>query len=126
MADPHLLVRVAAVAAGGAAGAVTRFALARLLWRWGPLPWGTLAANVLGCLLIGFGVSWFERHPDLSEAARLLALTGFLGALTTFSTFSYETLRLASAGDWRTALWNVAWNLVLGFGAVLIGLQLGR
>ncbi|WP_018352790.1 fluoride efflux transporter FluC [Longispora albida] len=83
----HLLTRTALAAAGGAAGALTRYAITTLLIT-GPL--GTLAVNTTGCLLIGLLLTRWPRH-------RLLLGTGFLGGYTTFSTYITDTLHLPPA-----------------------------
>ena len=93
---------------GGALGAAGRFWLGgTLLRQFGSgMPWGTLAANLIGGYLIGLCLALFQALPQLDPAWRLLLVTGFLGALTTFSTFSAEVLgllqqqRLAAALGW--------------------------
>ena len=100
-----LVVDLAAIGAGAVAGAWLRWALA--LWL-NPLhrylPLGTWAANLLGGLLIGAALAWFARHPGLDPAWRLAGVTGFLGALTTFSAFSAESLALLHDGRFGWAL----------------------
>ena len=77
------------------------------------LPLGTLAANLLGGLLVGFAVAWLGRHPGLPPELRLFVITGFLGGLTTFSTFSAEVVNLLARGE-------LAWGLAAA-GAHLAG-----
>src|SRR5690606_27794207 len=85
------LTAIAGVGLGAALGAWARWGLAAALnARFPALPLGTLAANVIGGFLIGVAMEWFVRHTGWSEELRLLLVTGFLGALTTFSTFSAE------------------------------------
>lgn len=94
-----------AVGLGAAIGAWLRWALA--LWFNGihPLfPIGTLAANLGGGYVIGFAVAFFSAHPHLSPEWRLFLITGFLGGLTTFSTFSAEAMSLLHRGDYGWAL----------------------
>lgn len=109
------------VALGAAVGAPARFlvdlALQRRLGQ--AFPWGTLTVNVLGSFLLGV----FMALPLPPEALALLG-TGFCGALTTYSTFAYETVRLARTGARRHALVSVAAHLVLGIGAAWLGLGL--
>lgn len=94
-----------AVGLGAMLGAWVRWGLG--LWlnpKFAPLPYGTLSANLLGGYLIGVAIAYFAHHPGLSPEWRLFAITGFLGALTTFSTFSAELFTLASRGQWTWAL----------------------
>lgn len=107
---------------GGALGAMLRHGLNLLLMkRFGWEPWGTLVANVLGCLLIGIAWSVIEHDKLTSPRLKMFLLTGFLGGLTTFSTFGYQTCRLLQASGLPLALWNTALNLMLGFAAVGVG-----
>jgi CrcB protein len=94
-----------AVAAGASAGAVARWMLG--LWLNHPnstLPWGTLAANLVGAYLIGLILGVVALHPEVPAWLRLMLVTGFLGGLTTFSTFSAETFGLLERGDYAMAL----------------------
>jgi len=70
------------------------------------LPFGTLAVNLLGGYLVGLALAYFTQHPGLSPELRLLVITGFLGGLTTFSTFSAETVTLLMRGQytWGSAI----------------------
>ena len=89
------MLNVLSICAGACLGALARWRLG--LWLSGPgalLPWGTLAANLIGGYLIGLCLALFQALPQLDPAWRLLLVTGFLGALTTFSTFSAEVLGL--------------------------------
>ncbi|MGE0801211.1 MAG: fluoride efflux transporter CrcB [Lautropia sp.] len=105
------------VGIGAAFGAWLRWALALLLNPTHPhLPIGTLLANLLGGFLIGIAVAVFARHPELDPVWRLTAVTGFLGGLTTFSTFSAESLLLLQQGRLGWALLHSAAHL---FGALL-------
>lgn len=107
------LAHVAAVCVGASLGALARWALAAWLNTPGTaLPWGTLAANVVGGLLIGLALALLAHWPQADAVWRLLIVTGFLGALTTFSTFSAEVLVLLQAGR-------------LGLAAALAALHLG-
>lgn len=109
------------VTLGAAVGAPLRYLTDRAVQaRHGTaFPWGTFAVNVAGSLLLGF----LAGLPASAPVAALFG-TGFCGALTTYSTFSYETLRLAQSGDRFLALLNVAASLFAGLGAGAVGLLL--
>lgn len=81
-------------------------------------PWGTLTVNLIGCLILG-GLAGAGTH--ISTAALALLGTGFCGALTTYSTFSYETLRLAEERAYFYAAANITLSVVAGLGAALLG-----
>ena len=105
-----LPLQIAAVAVGASAGALARWGAG--LWlnaRWTGFPLGTLLVNVLGGFLIGMALEWFGRMPN--EMARLLLVTGFLGGLTTFSTFSAEAVALLQQGRWGWSLAHMASHL---------------
>ena len=109
---------------GGFIGAVLRFIISGWVQRiFGSFfPYGTLSVNVLGSLLIGFLVMLFEDM--ISPEWKALAVTGLLGALTTFSTFSYETVVMLQEGIFLKALFNVALNVILCLFATLFGISL--
>lgn len=89
------MLHALAICLGACAGALARWRLALWLNTQGSLlPWGTLAANLVGGYLIGLCLALFQALPQLDPAWRLLLITGFLGALTTFSTFSAEVVGL--------------------------------
>jgi CrcB protein len=102
-----------AVGLGAALGAWLRWGLG--LWLNSArhmVPWGTLAANLLGGYLIGIAVAFFQSHAGLPIAWRLFAITGFLGGLTTFSTFSAESMALLQRGQFGWALLHIGMHLV--------------
>ncbi len=115
------------VAIGGAVGAVGRhligLASAGTLGK--ALPYGTLFANGLGSFMLGALVAWVAR-TDASPEVKLLIGTGLCGALTTFSTFSVETLQLLEQGQRGAAVGNLVCNLVVGLGLAGLGLGLFR
>ncbi|MCP6423523.1 fluoride efflux transporter CrcB, partial [Klebsiella pneumoniae] len=81
-----------AICLGASAGALLRWRLGLWLSPGGLLPWGTLAANLMGGYLVGLCVAFFHAMPQLDPVWRLALITGFLGALTTFSSFSAEVV----------------------------------
>jgi len=89
-------------------------------------PWGTLVANVLGCLIAGFFVEMTLSTEIVSKEIKIGIAVGFLGALTTFSTFGHETFRLALDGHWGASALNVEANLGIGMISVLLGFWAAR
>lgn len=116
-----------AVAVGGALGALLRFAVSRgAANAFGTgFPWGTLIVNAAGAFMVGFLAAWFANRLSAGPALRALVLTGLLGALTTFSTFSFETLELVQTGAFGRMATNVIANLGLSLVLVWIGYGLG-
>jgi CrcB protein len=112
-------VTVLLVAAGAAVGAPLRYLLDRAVQNRhdSDFPWGTLTVNVLGCLVLGVLVGL----PVPAPLSALLGV-GFCGALTTYSTFSYETLRLLQNRTYLLATLNVVVSLVAGLGAAYVGI----
>jgi CrcB protein len=114
-------VTVLLVLLGGAVGAPARYLTDVTVQRWHgtSFPWGTWTVNVVGSFIFGVvaaaGPGWVVT----------LAGTGFCGALTTFSTFGYETVRLAEEGQRPTAMWNVIASLAAGLAAAALGWALG-
>lgn len=90
------------------------------------LPYGTLIVNVIGGLLIGFLMELSLTTDLISPNLRLFLTTGILGGLTTFSTFSYETISLLSEGSYMLGALNTFMNLFLSFGGVIIGKSIIR
>lgn len=113
---------------GGCVGAVARYGAGLLTaWLWGSaFPWGTLVVNLVGCLLIGLAFGLAERTAWVSPAVRLFFVTGFLGALTTFSSFAYETIVKATGGEAYLAIVNIVANNVGGLALVLAGIWLAK
>ncbi len=116
------------IAIGGAIGAVLRFTVSNgvysLLGR--GFPWGTLVVNVFGSLLMGLLYVFFVERMSVSVEMRSLILVGLLGAFTTFSTFSIETLNLIESGDLIPAGINMFVSVFCCVAACWLGLMLGR
>ena len=116
------------IAVAGALGALSRYGVSTLVNRhFGDrLAWGTLTVNVVGSLLLGMLMHIGLASNVMPKPLRMAVTVGFLGAFTTFSTFSYETFRYVESGAWGTALINVLANLIPGLLAAWLGLALGR
>lgn len=112
-----------AIGSGAAIGAVLRWMLGDRLNAWFPsLPPGTLVANLLGAYLIGVAVAYFGGHPTLPPAWRLFAVTGFLGGLTTFSTFSAEVVTQLTEGRLAWAAAGLAAHVLGSITLTLLGM----
>lgn len=116
------------IACGGAAGACARHAVTVLLAQAGGARWplATLTVNVTGCFVAGLLVTWLSARGGATSALHVMASVGFLGAFTTFSAFSVDTLRLFESGQGGAALSSVAANLVGALVAVLLGAMAAR
>lgn len=117
------------IAAGGALGALSRAGIARLsLWLGFEkhFPWGTLIANALGCLLIGMAFAFVRNHLSSEQALRVSAffITGYLGSLTTFSTFALQSTELFSSGRIWLAITNIGVSVAIGIACVIGGMAL--
>jgi CrcB protein len=113
---------LAAVAVGAVLGAWLRWLLVANLNPVLPfLPMGTLLANIGGGLLVGLAIAWLAAQPQLHPAVRLFVITGFLGALTTFSSFSAESLELLYAGRYGWALAHSALHVFGSLAAATAG-----
>jgi CrcB protein len=114
---------VLAICLGACAGALLRWQLG--LWlnhtqAW--MPWGTLAANLIGGYLVGLVLAW-AHHVDLDPFWRLMIVTGFLGALTTFSSFSAEVVEMMLADRWGQALATVTLHLLGSLALTFVGIK---
>jgi CrcB protein len=127
-----MLVELLIVGLGGFVGAIARYGISALVHhRLGyGFPVGTLVVNVLGCLFLGYAMTYIadsmSHRPEVSSRMQLLVCVGFLGAFTTFSTFGWETLETLRVHGMPRALASVAANVVLGLLAVLAGRGLAR
>lgn len=118
-----MLLSVTAICAGASAGALLRWLFG--MWLnplWPSVPLGTVAANLVGGYLIGAAFAYFGAHPLLPPEWRLLVITGFLGGLTTFSTFSLEVVSAAQRGDYLSAVTIVALHLLGSLALTVLGL----
>lgn len=115
------------VIAGAAVGAPLRYLTDRLVQarHETTFPWGTFTVNVAGCLVLGI-VAGAVTAGAASSSVQLLLGTGLCGALTTYSTFSFETLRLAESGARFFAAANVVVSITAGLGAVYTGVALAQ
>jgi CrcB protein len=113
---------------GSAVGGGARFLLGTFVQqRTGAVfPVGTLLINIIGSLLIGFVLRYALGSTAVSAEVRALLTTGFCGGFTTFSTFSYETVKLIEDGDWQRAAWYVGLSIVLSVAATFVGMGLAR
>ena len=116
------------VGLGGALGAWARWAVSGAITaRWGGgFPLGTFLVNATGCFLLGFFLTLVAARSGEGADARALVATGFLGAYTTFSTFSFETVTLLRDGAGPTALGYVAASLVFGLATTAAGILLAH
>jgi fluoride exporter len=114
-----------AIALGAILGAWSRYALALAFnSESGNWPLGTLLANAIGGLFIGLCVAFFSARPELDPAWRLFAITGFLGALTTFSTYSAEVIALLQRGAWLSGLGLALVHVVVSLALCAAGIVL--
>ena len=114
-----------AVMLGGALGAVLRWGLSVTLnHRLSSMPLGTWLANLLGGFLVGVAVAWFSKHADMDPAWRLFVITGLLGGLTTFSSFSAEVVSMLQNERYQWALATVALHVLGSLLMTVIGIRL--
>lgn len=121
-------MQMLAIAGGGALGALLRFWASTGVYSitGRDFPWGTLAVNVAGSLFMGFLYIWLLERTAGGTALRAFLMIGLLGAFTTFSTFSIETLNLMEDGQYLRALGNVFLSVVLCIGAAALGIIFAR
>ena len=119
---------IVGIGLAGALGALSRYGLEGLVSERfsGSFPSGTFVINVTGSFLLGFLFVVLTERVAATPALRTSLTVGFVGAYTTFSTFSFETVRLIEDGALRTAAFNVGATVVLGLLAVWAGMTVGR
>ena len=116
------------VAVGGGIGATTRY----LVSTWAAekfgtdFPYGTLIVNVVGCFIIGAFMTLVTEKLIVSPYWRLLVTVGFVGGLTTFSSYSYETIKLLQDASMMMAMYNLLSNVMIGFFATWLGISIAR
>ncbi len=120
--------KLALLALAGGLGSLTRYGLAGLVQRalGTAFPLGTFAVNALGCLLFGLVWGLLEHRLGLGTQVRVVVLTGFMGAFTTFSTYAFESAALLQHGQWGLATINILGQNGAGLLAIFLGLALGR
>jgi CrcB protein len=125
--DP-ILGQLIAIACGGAIGALSRFGLQQWIAALysGRFPLAIFVANSIGSLILGLIYVLIVEKGLLPEVWRPFLMIGLLGAFTTFSTFSLDSIRLIEQGDWLMALGNIFANVAVGLIAAFIGMYIGR
>lgn len=121
-------MKILLIALAGGIGSLARYWLSGLVQRasGGEFPWGTFAVNMAGCLLFGVVWSVAEERMLISPEARSVALVGFMGAFTTYSTYTFETTQLLRDSEWALAIGNIALQNITGVVFLLLGLAIGR
>lgn len=116
------------IAVAGAAGSVSRYGVGVLAEKYvgTGFPWGTFVVNALGSLLLALLFAGSLKNPHWSPELKLAIGTGFMGAFTTFSTFSLDTMKLIEAGRWIAAGANVGLNVGVGLVAAAAGFGIAR
>ncbi|MCO4093325.1 MAG: fluoride efflux transporter CrcB [Acidovorax sp.] len=117
------MLNVLAICIGASAGALMRWRLGLWLNTGGVLPWGTLAANLLGGYLVGVAIAAFQAMPQIDPVWRLALVTGLLGGLTTFSSFSAEVSQMLLAQRYALALGTAALHLAGSLALTVLGIH---
>ena len=120
---PTVAASVIAICVGASVGALGRWGLGLWLTPGGLIPWGTLAANLIGGYLIGVCIAVFQSLPQLDPVWRLLLVTGFLGGLTTFSSFSSEVIVFVMEARYGLALLTTATHVLGSILMTVAGLK---
>ncbi len=114
------------IAVGGGIGSVLRYLVTLITQKYSTtyFPIATFIVNIVGCFLIGVAVSWLEKNQLMNSNLKWLIVTGLLGGFTTFSAFGYENIKLLQNGNIGTAFFYISCSIILGLGAVWLGLSL--
>jgi CrcB protein len=120
--------KIVYIALAGAAGTVTRYGVGTLFQRdsVSGMPWGVFVANMIGALLFGLIWALSEERGWISENMRVIALVGFMGAFTTFSTFAFDNVQMARASEWGWFGANMVLTNVGGLAAIYAGFRIAR
>ena len=123
-----MFAKMAWLGAAGALGALARYGLSGVVQKAcnAEFPWGTWAVNIAGCFLIGFVWTLAEERALISPQVRLIVLTGFMGAFTTFSTYIFETGQMVRDSQWLWAGANLVGQNVVGLGLLYLGMLAAR
>lgn len=116
------------IAGAGAVGTLARYWVSGLTYQvmGSRFAYGTLAVNVIGCLLFGIVWALAEERMAIPVLARTVILVGFMGAFTTFSTFAFETMNYVRDSQYLMAFFNIGSNCILGFGAIITGMWIAK
>jgi len=122
------LYNILVIGIGGFFGAICRFVISKQMafWLGDSFPFGTLLVNAVGSFLLGFLSRYLLEHFVVTELFRVSILIGFLGAFTTFSTFSYESITLLQEGDLLKAAINIISNVLLCLILCFVGFQFSK
>ncbi|OOF48499.1 chromosome condensation protein CrcB [Rodentibacter genomosp. 1] len=120
-----MLQAILCISCGAVFGALGRWGLASSFnLFFSTFALGTLLANLIGCFLVGILMAFFWQHPQVNDLWKLFLVTGFLGAFTTFSSFSIEVIELLMSDKWFNALSVIAFHLIGGLISTTLGILL--